>query len=169
MILLGFLCYGMICLTGCSYEIKNNPYFYDAEEVVLSANAEFYELETVEEKEIYIDVYLVKSYEQGKLYKFAIEPIGDLEADRTNIYLYITSEKIYRLWSYIYQDKGIIELYDNDELIIKWLDTDEKLMENGEVVCQFEEMSEENEDGIKSISLLTDNKVRYTRYNKKAT
>lgn len=41
-------------------------------------------------------------------------------------------------------------------------------MENGEVVCQFEEMSEENEDGIKSISLLTDNKVRYTRYNKKA-
>lgn len=67
-------------------------------------------------------MYLVKTYEQGKLYKFAIEPIGYLEAERTNIYLYVTSEKIYRLWSYIYQEKGIIEFYDDDELIINgWI------------------------------------------------
>ncbi len=144
---------------------EQNPYFYDTDHIVLGATAEYYELETKKERPTEIEVYLIKAYEQGKLYKFVIEPTGYLDDARTNIYFYVTSEKIYRIWSYIYQGEEVIEFYDNDELLTKYLDTDEKLIENGEIVCQSEEMPEEKESSTKSSISLTENKVIYRRYD----
>lgn len=144
---------------------EQNPYFYDTDHIVLGATAEYYELETKKERPIEIEVYLVKAYEKGKLYKFVIEPTGYLDDARTNIYFYVTSEKIYRIWSYIYQGETVTEFYDDDALLTKYLDTDIKLIDNGEIVCQFEEMPEEKESSTKSSILLTENKVIYSRYD----
>ena len=157
----------MFCLVGCSKEQKGNRYFYNEDKIVLRATAEYYELETKEEKEVEIEVHLVKEYEQGKLYKFEIEPVGYLKDERTHIYFYVTSEKIYRLWSYIYQEGEIIEFYNDDELIVEYLNTDDKLIENGEVVCQLEEISAENEDGTRVSILIAENTIKYTRVDKK--
>ena len=166
-LLISLFCF-MLYFTGCSseddlQEETDNPYFYNTDYIDLWATAEYYELETKERSPIGIKVYLVKIYKQGKLYKFAMQPIDGLEDARTNIYFYVTSEKIYRIWGYIRQDEKLIEFYDNDELIVKYLDTDEKLIENGEIVCQCEEITKENEEGSNvSISVFED-KVVYSR------
>ena len=132
----------------------DNIYFYPADSQYLTATAEYFELETRTEKEIVAEIYLVKEYEQGNVYKFAIEPIGYLGEERTNIYFYVTSDKIYRLYSYVYQDGETIEFYDNDELLVQYLDTDAKLIENGTVVCQPEGTTElNNQEAAYSISV----------------
>ena len=54
------------CLNENSFfEQKVNPYFYDVDYIALCATAEYYEVETREEKVIDIEVSLVKTYEQG--------------------------------------------------------------------------------------------------------
>ena len=158
----------MFFLPSCSSIPKNNPYFYGGDQVLLSANAEFYEVETHEEKSVEIKVGLIKVYEQGSLYKFAVEPLGYLGAERVNIYFYVTNEKIYRIWSYIYQDEEVIEFYNDDELIVKYLNTDEELVANGEIVCQLEEISEKTEDGISYSISIIGNQVMYSRRDEQA-
>lgn len=166
------LLFSLICLTiylhGCSNANsflgqKANPYFYNVDYIVLEATAEYYEVETRVEKVIAVEVSLVKSYEQGGLYKFAIEPVGYLDDARTTIYFYVTDQKIYRLWAYAYQEGEMIEFYNNDELIIKYFDTDQKLVENGEIVCQLEKISSERDDGTISSISQSEDKVIYSR------
>ncbi len=157
------LLFGMFCLTSCSGMQKSNPYFYEANQVVLNANAEFYEVETRVEKCVEIKVNLIRAYERGKLYKFAIEPVGYLGSERVNIYFYVTNEQIYRIWSYVYQDGGVIEFYNDDELIVKYLNTDEKLVENGDLVFQLGEISAKKEDGMNYSISITENQVTYSR------
>ncbi|MDE7250600.1 MAG: hypothetical protein K2N82_12125 [Lachnospiraceae bacterium] len=86
------------------------------------------------------EMRFIKQYEQGSVYKLVIEPLGTLTNERLIIYFYVTNNKIYRLWSYVYQDDKAITFYDDDKLLIKVLDTDEKLINNGQIVCQNEEM-----------------------------
>lgn len=160
----------VLCFTGCSNENSlleqtSNPYFYNTDYIALQATAEYFELETKEESSIKIKVYLVKAFEQGKLYKFAMESIDCLEDARTNIYFYVTPEKIYRIWGYIFQGGKMTEFYDNDEAITTCLDTDEKLINNGEIVCQCEEMTRENESGTSSSISVLEDKVIYSRYD----
>lgn len=144
-------------------EEDENAYFYTTDYQYLTATVEYYELETRTEKEIVAEVYLVKEYKQGKVYKFAIEPVGYLGEERFNIYFYVTSDKIYRLYSYTYQDGETIEFYDNDELLVQYLDTDEKLVENGTIVCQSESTAELiDQNSIYSITA-DGNRVTYSR------
>lgn len=129
-----------------------NVYFYNTDNVQLVAYAEYYDKEgCLFEEMINLEMYKVKNYEKGGLYHLKIGPIeneeGYLGEERLNIYFYVTEEKIYRLWSYVYQDGEIISFYDNDELVVSILDTEDKIIENGEVVCQREETESELEDG----------------------
>ena len=168
--LLIFLFCFVLYFTGCSYENglleqTSNPYFYNTDYIALQATAEYVELENQEESHIGIKVYLVKEYKYGKLYKFAMEPMDCLEDARTNIYFYVTPEKIYRIWGYIFQEEKMIEFYDDDETITACLDTDEKLINNGEIVCQCEEMTRENESGTSSCISVLGDKVIYSRYD----
>ena len=168
-ILKGILFWSIVHLTSCSNvgTVKNNPYFYTEKQVELKASAQYYELESCEEKEIKAEITMIKEYEEGDLYKLAIEPIGTLGEERLNIYLYVTEDKIYRLWSYTNQEDEIIEFYNDDKMLIKYLNTDEKLVENGEVVCQSEEVSEETEPGVDYSILYTEDKVIYSRCDKR--
>lgn len=81
------------------------------------------------------------------------------------MYLYVTEDKIYRVWSWIYQDDHIISLNDTD-FMVSVLDTDEKLIENSVIVCQMENVSVDEEDGegrYRYSIIREDNLITYNR------
>lgn len=158
-----FLAYLMGCsnVNGLSKQ-KGNSYFYNVDHVMLNAIAEYYDLETGVENNVEMEMCMVKKYEQGKLYKLVMKSVP-LEDARKNIFFYVTDEKIYRIWAYIYQEGKIIEFYDEEKVLTKYFDTDQKLIDNGEVVCQSEEMLMEDVEGKKISISLADNKVTYSR------
>lgn len=143
-----------------------NPYFYQNKSVKLSAMAKYQDFETVVSEPIDINMYLVKQYKKGKLYRLVIPSVIELGAERTNIYFYVTEDQIYRVFSYIYKDKKCITFYDNDELLISTLNTDEKLIKNSEVICQSEPIVDklaEEEVGIHVDITKKGNKIFYNR------
>ena len=117
----------------------NNPYFYTNDDVNLTATLTYRDLEEQIVRDGTLNMKLVKNYENGDLYKLSVddkEKIQEcLSEDRLNVYFYVTEDEIYRLWSYIYQDEEVIRFYNDDDLIVKYLDTDDKLIANGELVC----------------------------------
>lgn len=153
-----------------------NPYFYDLDRVQMSANTEYYgEDGNVYEGVINFEIYKVKEYDNGELYHLKINPLENGESYlndyRLNMHLYVTDDKIYRLWSYEYQGDDAVVFYDDDETSVKVWDTEEKIIENGVVVCQMEDTCDDLEDGeygmhysIKKVG----NQIQYSRYNVKA-
>lgn len=125
-----------------------NPYFYNQNHIILKA--EYYEdWGNLSNNAVDMQVSFVKSYEQGNVYKFTIDVEPDFQSyfsgENMNIYFYVTEDKIYRLRPYVQpQPNGeTYYFYDDDELLIQMLDTDEKVMNNGEIVCQEEETGKE--------------------------
>ena len=75
------------------------------------------------------------------------------------------------MWGYVYGENEVIDFCDNDELLTEILDTDEKLKNNGVVVCQDEEIEdelEEYEEGQHTSLHKWKNKISYNSYYKKA-
>lgn len=147
-------------LSGCGAlkdkTAQRNPYFYEelyeADRIVLAARAQYYDLETKAERAIRIQGYEVKAYESGSLYRLTAEPVGDLTQERLNLYLYVTADKIYRVWTDVFQGEAIVAACGDDVLLTDILDTDEKLVENSEIVCRPEDMSvvpREGESGLR--------------------
>lgn len=124
---------------------EENSYFFNDDHVYLKAKAKYDDVtgSKFAEETACAEMRFIKQYEQGSVYKFVIEPLGALTDERLNIYFYVTNNKIYRLWSYVYQDDKVITFYNDDELLVKVLDTDEKLINNGQIVCQEEEVQDE--------------------------
>lgn len=124
-----------------------NPYFYSQTDCFFSADIQYINVDTVATVNGELELQWLKKYDDGNLYKLMVEPDGNITEyvgqERINIYFYVTSDKIYRLWSYIVKDDKIIEFYNNDELLIEILNTDEKLVENGELVCCMEDKTNE--------------------------
>lgn len=145
---------------GAEEITQYNPYFFEEDRVALTARA-VYDQDPRVEQTIRLNLYKVHVYECGVLYKLAVElvnSVGYLTEDRLNIYLYVTEDKIYRLWSGTYQDGRMITFYDDDALLVSVLDTDEKLIANSEIVCQMENISVDVEDG--------EGRDRYSIYRK---
>ncbi len=147
---------------------KQNDYFFHSDKTYLKANAEYFDRITSEYKEevIYAEVYLVKEYEQGSVYRLAIEPIVGLEYERLNQYFYVTEDKIYRLWTSYYSEdrQEVIHFYD-DALFTAFLNTDKKLIAEGKIVCQSEELEssqEEKEEGICYSISKNNNQITYS-------
>lgn len=125
-----------------------NPYFFCEDQISLAVRA-VYGADPLVEETGHLKLYKVHEYEFGMLYKLTVGLEGFdsyLIEERLNIYLYVTENKIYRVWSWIYQDDHIISLNDADLMVIV-LDTDEKLIENSVIVCQMEDISVDEEDG----------------------
>lgn len=140
-----------------------NPFFYGMESTDLRMNVKYVPWEMSVKKPINATVYLVKEYENGRLYHFKIDPIEYMTEERLNIYFYVTEKEIYRLWSYVYQNERIETFYDDDELIVSILDTEEKIIANGEIVCQnMPNWQEDIEGGWQSNISVEENKVMYT-------
>lgn len=139
--------------------------FFQKDYMDLKANAEYEDDGKFEKSTVFAEWHLVKDYEYGSVYQLKVEPVGNLPPERLNTYFYITNDKIYRLWCYVYGKNELIDFYDNI------LDTDEKLKNNGVVVCQDEEIEdelEEYEEGQHTILHKWKNKIIYNSYYKKA-
>jgi hypothetical protein len=126
-----------------------NPYFYSQTDCFYSADIQYIDVDTVTTINGELELQWLKEYNNGNLYKLMVEPDGNiidyLGNERLIIYFYVTADKIYRLWSYVVQDGKLIEFYNNDILLIETLNTDEKLIENGELVCCTEDKTDESE------------------------
>ena len=147
-----------------------NLYFYqelyETDQITLTTRAQYYDLDTITETDIHIQGYKVKAYEEGSLFRLIIEPVGDLEQERLNLYFYVTADKIYRVWTDIVQGDEIIYFCGNDALLTDILDTDEKLVENSEIVCQPEDASAtpgEGESGLRYELYRSGNQIIYSR------
>lgn len=131
---------------GINFE---NPYFFSQTNCFFSANIQYIDVETTKTINGELELQWLKEYDDGNIYKLIVEPDGNitnyLGNERLTIYFYVTSDKIYRLWSYVVQDGKLIEFYNNDKLLMEILNTDEKVVENGEVVCCMEDKIDELE------------------------
>lgn len=126
-----------------------NPYFYAEADCFYSADIQYIDVDTATTINGELELKWIKEYNNGNLYKLMVEPDGNmtdyLGEARLNIYFYVTADKIYRLWSYTVLDGNLIEFYNNDNLLIETLNTDEKLVENSELVCCMEDKADELE------------------------
>lgn len=129
-----------------------NPYFPVKEHVSLKVHAEYYDQGFVDEIAD-AEINRVKIYETGSVYKLSIYIVPMMSSwyfqsgENMSMYFYVTADKIYWLLPYTQLEPGgkTINFYDNDDLLVKTLDTDEKLQNNGvfRLVCQEEDIHEE--------------------------
>lgn len=140
----------------------DNPYFFH--QSLLTANVKFPGVRGIEET-VDAEVSLVKTYEEGDVYKFTINVDSDhystwyIQSEETvYMYFYVTADKIYLISRYVQTESDGFDHYffGGDELFTELLDTDEKLVNNSIIVCQEEEIKDNTETGQYSIS--TNNK-----------
>lgn len=164
---------------------EENPFFYSQGNTLLSADIKYEASETWNTINGELKIKRLKRYDNGDLYKLSVEGIteGFLGPERKNIYLYVAPDEIYRLWSFCRDENGqSITFYDNDSLLMETFDTDEKLIENGELVCCMERLEDElgkedlgeNEMGTpiseigKHFSIIPEGeRITYSRYDTK--
>lgn len=117
------------------------------------------------EETVDAEVSLVKTYEEGDVYKFTINVDSNhystwyIQSEETlYMYFYVTADKIYLISRYVQTEPDGFDHYffGGDELFTELLDTDEKLVNNSIIVCQEEEIKDNAEAGQYSIS--TNNK-----------
>lgn len=99
-----------------------------------------------------LQLYWLKQYDNGCLVKLSMVPFDGMpdymDEERLNTYFYVTSNEIYRISPYIEQEGGLTPCYHDDALLISVLNTDEKLIENGELLCWQEDQSFHNREEI---------------------
>ena len=117
----------------------HNPYFFDEKELTnLSARIEYCEGDVTINRAGKLTMKLIKNYEKGDLFKLSVAHERNIQdyfgEERLNIYFYVTNDKIYRVPSYINRDGEEISIYE-DDLVIAYLDTDDKLISESALVC----------------------------------
>ena len=127
----------------------HNPYFFDEKELTnLSARLEYCEGNVTINRAGKLTMKLIKNYEKGDLFKLSVAHERNIQdyfgEERLNIYFYVTNDKIYRVPSYINRDGEEISIYE-DDLVIAYLDTDDKLISESALVCCEENFKNEVE------------------------
>ena len=127
----------------------HNPYFFDEKELTnLSARLEYCEGDVTINRAGKLTMKLIKNYEKGDLFKLSVAHERNIQdyfgEERLNIYFYVTNDKIYRVPSYINRDGEEISIYE-DDLVIAYLDTDDKLISESALVCCEENFKNEVE------------------------
>ena len=127
----------------------HNPYFFDEKELTnLSARLEYCEGDVTINRAGKLTMKLIKNYEKGDLFKLSVAHERNIQdyfgEERLNVYFYVTNDKIYRVPSYINRDGEEISIYE-DDLVIEYLDTDDKLISESALVCCEENFKNEVE------------------------
>ena len=128
-----------------------NPHFPYKEHISLQVHAEYHNGTEFVDETVGAEINRVKICQEGSIYKLTIHIAPFMSSwyfppdDIMNIYLYVMADKIYRILPYaqLEPNGATVDFYDNDELLVKTLDTDEKLRKNGVIVCQEEEVQED--------------------------
>ena len=116
----------------------HNPYFFDEKELTnLSARLEYCEGDVTINRAGKLTMKLIKNYEKGDLFKLSVAHERNIQdyfgEERLNIYFYVTNDKIYRVPSYINRDGEKLPVYE-DDFVIAYLDTDDKMISESELV-----------------------------------
>ena len=115
----------------------HNPYFYEKEVTNLDIKLEYCEGDVAIWRTGKSTMRLVKNYENGDLFKLSVAHERNIQdyfgEERLNIYFYVTNDKIYRVPSYINRDGEEIPVYE-DDFVIAYLDTDDKVISESELV-----------------------------------
>lgn len=115
----------------------HNPYFYEKEVTNLKASLVYCEGDVAINRVGKLTVRLIKNYEKGDLFKLSVAHERNIQdyfgEERLNIYFYVTNDKIYRVPSYINRDGEKIPVYE-DDFVIAYLDTDDKMISESELV-----------------------------------
>ena len=115
----------------------HNPYFYEKEVTNLRARLEYCEGNVTINRAGKLTMRLIKNYKNGDLFKLSVVHERKIQdyfgEERLNIYFYVTNDKIYRVPSYINRDGEKIPVYE-DDFVIAYLDTDDKMISESELV-----------------------------------
>lgn len=125
----------------------DNPYFFSTDVTSLTADISFFDFEEFTTIRGDLELHWLKQYENGCIAKLSIVPSDHIpsyilnwsewrdEYEYSNIYFYVTSDKIYRINTCIIEDGENVYAYENEKLFIDLLDSEEKIIENAELVC----------------------------------
>lgn len=120
--------------------VCENPFFFPKNITSITAEMNYYSGSLKERTTVELNLHWVKQYENGCLAKLSIIPFDRMPdyMDDTclNTYFYVTDSEIYRISPSIVQGDEIITFNNDDTLVVSILDTDEKLMEYGELKNQ---------------------------------
>ena len=115
----------------------HNPFFYEKEVTNLDARIEYCEGDVTISRVGKLTMRLIKNYEKGDLFKLSVAHERNIQdyfgEERLNIYFYVTNDKIYRVPSYINRDGEKLPVYE-DDFVIAYLDTDDKVISESELV-----------------------------------
>jgi len=113
-----------------------------------------------------IIVYKIADTFNGSIHRLIIDPVvnldGYLDVARLNKYFYVTENEIYRIWSYIYENGVMTTFYDDDNLMLECLNTEEKIFENSYLVFRREETpdaKQPGEEGMHNIIEVNENQI----------
>jgi len=156
------------------YEFRGyNNWFFMNRRVSLTASMEFnYLLYGIKVERTNVNIYRISKMQSGYIYKMhIIQPNFDIEYlndARLNIYFYVTSNEIYRIWPYVLLDDELIMFYNDDELLLSTLNTETKIIESSELVFSVEDVFSElkgGEEGRHFSIVKEGNVVRYRRFD----
>ena len=115
----------------------HNPFFYEKEVTNLKASLVYCEGDVAINRVGKLTVRLIKNYEKGDLFKLSVAHERNIQdyfgEERLNIYFYVTNDRIYRVPSYINRDGEKLPVYE-DDFVIAYLDTDDKVISESELV-----------------------------------
>ena len=115
----------------------HNPFFYEKEVTNLDARIEYCEGDVTISRVGKLTMRLIKNYEKGDLFKLSVAHERNIQdyfgEERLNIYFYVTNDRIYRVPSYINRDGEKLPVYE-DDFVIAYLDTDDKVISESELV-----------------------------------
>lgn len=150
--------------------VCENPYFFPKNISFITAEMTYYYIgergTTVE-----LELHWLRQYDKGCLAKLSIVPFDEMpdyvDESRLNTYFYVTDSEIYLIPSSIVQGDEIITFYNDDTAVVSILDTDEKLMENGELVCSTGDVEDQLIEGEVGTHISIEHQGNQIIYNRK--
>lgn len=128
--------------------VCDNPYFFSQDVSSLTADITFCGDECFTTIRGDLELHWLKQYENGCIAKLLLLPSDDIpeysylfdgavreDYEYCDIYFYVTSDEIYRMNCYVVQDGEYVYAYDDEDLFLTLLDSEEKIIENAELVC----------------------------------
>lgn len=178
--------------------ICENPYFFPRNVSSLTADITFFDIDEFATIRGDLELRWLKQYESGCIAKLSLLPFDNmpeyLSEEDINFYFYVTADEIYRIYNYILQDSEYtsyaeghlpnvyplsstiehVYAYEDEALFFDLLDSDEKILENAELICCLEGVESdyirELEDiyagdiGILYEIVVSENQITYRRY-----
>lgn len=128
--------------------VCHNPYFFSSDVSSLTTDITYVDIDEIATIKGNLELHWLKQYENGYIAKLSLLPFDDMPSyildgsawaedyEYCNIYFYVTPVEIYRINGYMIQDDEYIYAYEDEKSFMDYLDSEEKIVENAELVCR---------------------------------